>query len=54
MSNRQFHDAVLRENSIPIALIRAALRGETVGKDGVPAWRWQGDVGASKGSERPR
>ena len=54
MSNRQFHDAVLRENSIPIALIRAALRGDKLGKDGVPAWRWQGDVGASKGSERPR
>ncbi len=54
MSNRQFHDAVLRENSIPIALIRAALTGTRLERD-APAWRWPYE-GVAPGSDggRPR
>jgi uncharacterized protein (DUF885 family) len=39
MTEKQFHDAVLRQNSIPIAAVRAALRSEPVGKE-LPPWRF--------------
>ncbi len=38
MSERDFHDAVLRENSIPIELLRAALEGVPLPPDDEPAW----------------
>ena len=53
MSNRAFHDAVLRENSIPIELIRAALTGQDLTRDHAASWRWRGDVETS-GAARPR
>jgi len=53
MSNRAFHDAVLRENSIPIELIRAALTGQDLKRDHAASWRWRGDVKTS-GAARPR
>ena len=41
MTERAFHDAVLRENSIPVRIIRAALTGESVGgPGGVAPWRF--------------
>jgi uncharacterized protein (DUF885 family) len=39
MTEKQFHDAVLQQNSIPIALVRAALRTELPRRD-EPAWRF--------------
>ncbi len=53
MSNRQFHDAVLRENSIPIELIRAALTRTKLPRDHTGSWAWQGKVTPAGGS-RPR
>jgi uncharacterized protein (DUF885 family) len=43
MSDRQFHDAVLMENSIPIEMIRAALTGQKLGRDFRPSWRFYED-----------
>jgi Bacterial protein of unknown function (DUF885) len=39
-SEREFHDAVLQQNAIPIALIRAALGDELPGKDAGSDWRF--------------
>ena len=40
MTNRQFHDAILKENSIPIELIRASLNGQPLTKDFQSTWRF--------------
>ncbi|MBM3974194.1 MAG: DUF885 domain-containing protein [Planctomycetes bacterium] len=41
LSEKAFHDAVLRQNSIPIAVLRAALAKAPPAKD-LPAWRFAG------------
>ena len=38
-TERRFHDEVLHQNSVPIAAVRAALRGQPVGKD-LGGWRF--------------
>ena len=43
MTNRQFHDAILQENRIPIELLRAALTGTKVPLDFKPAWKFYGN-----------
>jgi hypothetical protein len=40
MTNRAFHDAVLKENSIPIEMVRADLTGQALGKDFRSRWRF--------------
>lgn len=40
MSAKEFHDAVLRENSIPIELLRAKLTGRTLTPDYNAQWRF--------------
>jgi uncharacterized protein (DUF885 family) len=40
MSERAFHDAVLKENRIPIALVRASLAKQKLTRDWRPDWRW--------------
>jgi uncharacterized protein (DUF885 family) len=40
MSYREFHDAILRENSIPVDLIRADLLGLPLTRDYKAAWRF--------------
>jgi uncharacterized protein (DUF885 family) len=42
MTARDFHDAILRENSIPIELIRASLTGQALTKDFQTSWRFYG------------
>ena len=39
MTERQFHDAVLRENAIPIEMIRASLTNQKLTRDFEPSWR---------------
>jgi hypothetical protein len=41
MSERDFHDAVLRENAIPIDLIRASLLHLPLSRDYKPSWRFR-------------
>ncbi|MEP7351629.1 MAG: DUF885 family protein [Acidobacteriota bacterium] len=40
MSNRDFHDAILKENSIPVELIRADLTGQPLTRDYRSTWRF--------------
>lgn len=40
MTEREFHDAVLRQNSIPIEMLRAALTRQTLSRDFRPSWRF--------------
>jgi uncharacterized protein (DUF885 family) len=40
MTNRQFHDAVLRENRIPVEMIRASLTRQPLSKDFATQWRF--------------
>lgn len=44
LTNRQFHDAVLREHSIPIEALRAALTDASWNKDQRPTWRFADEV----------
>ncbi len=47
LTNRQFHDAVLRENNIPIEMIRASLTHQTLTRDFHTQWKFYGDVTAT-------
>lgn len=40
MTNRQFHDRILQENSLPIELLRLRLRNEGIPQQAVPQWRF--------------
>jgi uncharacterized protein (DUF885 family) len=40
MSNRAFHDAILKENRIPVEMIRADLTGQTFTRDFKSGWRF--------------
>ena len=43
MTARAFHDAVLRENMIPIEMMRASLTGEKLPRDYSTRWRFLGE-----------
>jgi len=40
MTNRQFHDRILQENSLPIELLRIRLRNEGLSQQAAPSWRF--------------
>jgi hypothetical protein len=40
MTAREFHDAVLKENSIPIELLRAKLVGQDLPPGFKPRWKF--------------
>jgi len=40
MTNRQFNDAVLKENRIPIEMIRADLTGTKLTRDYTTTWKF--------------
>jgi hypothetical protein len=42
MTERQFHDALLKENSIPIAMMRADLSGEELSREYAVDWKFYG------------
>jgi len=42
MTNRQFHDAILHENSIPIEMVRASLTRQTLSRDFTSSWKFYG------------
>lgn len=44
LTNRQFHDAVLHEHSIPIEVLRAALTDAPWSRDQRPTWRFADEV----------
>jgi uncharacterized protein (DUF885 family) len=53
LSERQFHDAVLEENAIPVELIRAALTKAPLTRDWKPAWRFAGEVAPAGAAAAP-
>lgn len=44
MSEREFHDAVLRHNAIPVEMLRAILRGDEIEAGHESSWYFAGDV----------
>jgi uncharacterized protein (DUF885 family) len=42
MTNREFHDAVLKENSIPVEMVRALLTNQQLGRDFRSQWKFCG------------
>jgi len=48
MTNRQFHDAVLQLNSMPVEMIRASLFKRKLPKDFVPQWKFYDEAPAGK------
>lgn len=42
MTNRAFHDAVLKENRTPIEMVRASLTGQRLTRDFVSSWKFYG------------
>jgi hypothetical protein len=44
MTNRQFNDAVLKENRIPVELIRASLTKQKLTRNYTSTWKFQGEV----------
>jgi uncharacterized protein (DUF885 family) len=44
MSNRQFHDAILKEGRIPVEMVRAILTNQKLGKDFKTNWRFYGGL----------
>ena len=48
MTERQFHDAVLKENAIPIELIRADFMYEKLTRDYEPNWKFYGELSAKQ------
>jgi uncharacterized protein (DUF885 family) len=44
MTNRHFHDAVLKENRIPVEMIRASLTKQKLTRDYSSTWKFRGDL----------
>jgi uncharacterized protein (DUF885 family) len=40
MTNRQFHDAILKEGAIPVEMVRAILTKQKLSRDYTPNWRY--------------
>ena len=40
ITDREFHDAILKENSIPVEMIRADLTGQKLSRDFKSSWRF--------------
>jgi uncharacterized protein (DUF885 family) len=44
MTNRQFHDAILHENAIPLELLRADLTQQKLQRDFTTSWKFYADI----------
>jgi uncharacterized protein (DUF885 family) len=40
MTEREFHDRVLREGSMPVEMLRALIKGQRPGEGSIPSWRF--------------
>jgi uncharacterized protein (DUF885 family) len=47
MSNRDFHDAILREGQMPIEMLRAVLTNQKLGRNFQTSWKFYGTIPAS-------
>ncbi|HJQ27145.1 MAG TPA: DUF885 family protein [Blastocatellia bacterium] len=48
LSNRQFHDAILRENRIPVEMVRAILTAQPLTRDFSSSWKFYGPNPAAR------
>jgi uncharacterized protein (DUF885 family) len=48
MSDKAFHDAILKENRIPVEMIRAVLTKQKLGSDFISNWKFKGAVPAKE------
>jgi hypothetical protein len=48
MTERAFHDAILRENRVPVPLVREVLHGRPPPRDWRPDWRFAGELRAER------
>ncbi len=46
MSNRAFHDAILKEGPMPVEMVRADLTGLKLGKEFKSSWKFYGEIAA--------
>jgi len=44
ITNREFHDSVIRTNSIPVEMVRALLKGQAPDRDFKSSWRFYGEI----------
>ena len=44
MTDREFHDAILKEGNIPVVMVRALLTDEPLSRDGPPEWLFYGPI----------
>jgi len=44
MSNKEFHDTILRNNSIPVEMVRAILTNQELKPDYTPRWKFYGAI----------
>ncbi|KAI0477866.1 hypothetical protein GGR56DRAFT_639118 [Xylariaceae sp. FL0804] len=44
MGEREFHDAVLRANTMPVEVLRALILGHELREDFEPSWKFYGDI----------
>lgn len=44
MTDRDFHDAILKQGSIPVEMVRAILTNQKLTKDLIPRWRYYGGL----------
>ena len=40
MTDREFHDAILQQHGMPIAMVRAVLTKQELKRDSVPSWKF--------------
>jgi hypothetical protein len=50
MTHRQFHDAILRENRIPVEMVRAILTKQAPPRDFKTSWKFYGAVATASGN----
>ncbi|HJZ89236.1 MAG TPA: DUF885 family protein, partial [Gemmataceae bacterium] len=52
MTEKAFHDAILKENHMPVELVRAVLTNQKLTRDFVPTWKFAGDLPAAEWPSR--
>ena len=48
MTNREFHDAILKGGRIPVEMVRAMLTQQPPARDFTPSWKFAGEIPAKK------
>jgi dipeptidyl aminopeptidase/acylaminoacyl peptidase len=52
MTDRAFHDAILKENHMPVEMVRAVLTNQPLTRDYKPGWKFAGDLPAAEWPKR--